>query len=101
MSDGHHTFDELYQHRCLLFIALMKAYPQLAWRARRHDDGTIEEGWWVGGMNLPAGSISYHIPDRFWTLLDNAEVKTHDRAPAWDGHTSADVLNRLDRWLRG
>jgi hypothetical protein len=99
VSDGYHTFGELYDHRCLLFVALVKAHPELAWRSRLHDDGTSEPGWWAGGLHLPAGDISYHLPDALWPLLDGVNVNTLERAPKWDGHTSADVLNRLKKWL--
>lgn len=38
ISDGYHTFDELYEHRCLLFINLCLAHPNAAyWRP--HYDG--------------------------------------------------------------
>jgi hypothetical protein len=100
VSDGYHTFDELYQHRCLLFIALMRAHPSLAWRACSHEDGATEKGWWIGGMRLPTGDISYHLPERFWSLLDDSDIETRERAPHWDGHTGADVLDRLRRWLQ-
>ena len=99
ISDGYHTFDELYEHRALLFLALMKARPELAWRARRHADGSGEEGWWIGGLRLPAGEITYHLPDALWPLLDGVPLETRERAPAWDGHASADVLARLRAWV--
>jgi hypothetical protein len=99
VSDGYHTFGELYDHRCLLFVALMKAHPALAWRSRLHDDGSSERGWWVGGMRLPSGAISYHLPDALWPLLDGVAVETLERAPKWDGHTSAGVLKRLHEWI--
>jgi hypothetical protein len=99
VSDGCHTFNELYDHRCLLFIALMKAYPERAWRARLHEDGSGMEGWWIGGMHLPTGDITYHIPEEAWGLLDHAGVATLERGPRWDGHTSADVLQRLRHWI--
>jgi hypothetical protein len=100
VSDGCHTFDELYEHRCLLFLALMKAHPHLAWRAHAHDDGSRQDGWWIAGMDFPTGPVSYHIPDRLWSLLDSTQIATRDRAPAWDGHTSSDVLDRLRDWVR-
>lgn len=99
VSDGFHTFDELYDHRCLLFLALMKALPELAWRSRVHADGSGPAGWWVGGLRLPTGPITYHLPDALWPLLDGAAVTTLERAPHWDGHTSADVIERLRRWV--
>jgi hypothetical protein len=100
VSDGYHTFGELYDHRCLLFVALMRAHPSLAWRSRLHDDGSGEPGWWVGGLNLSSGPITYHLPESLWTLLDNADVRTLDRAPKWDGHNSPEVLRRLRQWLK-
>lgn len=101
VSDGYHTFGELYEHRCLLFVALMKAHPKMAWRSRLHHDGSGEPGWWIGGLHLPTGDISYHLPDWAWPLLDGSGVTTLERAPKWDGHTSTDVLQRLRAWLGG
>jgi len=95
VSDGYHTFDELYEHRCLLFLNLMAAKPEVSWRARRHDDGSAIKGYWVAGMRLPAGDVSYHVPDRMWKLLDRHAIQTLPKAPPWDGHTPADVLRRL------
>ena len=55
VSDGSHCFDELYEHRCLLFIALMRSHPRMCWRALRHNDGSFHEGWFVAGMDLIPG----------------------------------------------
>lgn len=97
-SDGYHTFNELYEHRCTLFVALMRAYPFLSWRSRAHADGSVWDGWWIGGMNLHTGTVTYHLPESAWNLLDDTEVETLERAPEWDGHTSADVVQRLREW---
>jgi hypothetical protein len=99
VSDGFHTFHELYDHRHTLFVALMNSHPDLSWKSRQHDDGTMYAGdWFIAGMNLPTGDISYHLEGRFWEL---ARVKALDRAPAWDGHTPEDVLVRLASWQPG
>jgi len=100
VSDGYHTFDELYDHRCLLFIALMKAYPGLSWLSPAHHDGSAIDGWFVAGILLPGGMITYHLPDKFHDLAVDAGVKILHRAPEWDGHTSKDVLQRLEGWIR-
>lgn len=97
-SDGFHSIEELYQHRYSLFVALIKAYPDRAWRSRRHSDGTDWDGWFIAGLSLPIvlceqSDITYHLPNDFWPLLDG--IPTLDRAPAWDGHTSVDVIARL------
>ena len=96
VSDGHHTFDELYEHRMLLFIALAEAYPELSWKSKLHADGTMYDGWFIAGMNLPTGNITYHIKLRLWDLL---KVKEYDVAQPWDGHTSNDVELRLKKWI--
>jgi hypothetical protein len=99
VSDGFHTFDELYAHRHILFIKLMNSHPDLSWKSRKHEDGSMYEGdWFIAGMNLPTGDISYHLEGRFW---DMAKVQALDFAPAWDGHTSEDVLKRLSNWEQG
>lgn len=92
-SDGYHTFDELYDHRCHLFTMLMWQMPSLAWRADKNDDGAKWEGWFLAGINLPTGTITYHLPQTMWDMLDG--ITTYDRGLQWDGHTSSDVITRL------
>ena len=96
VTDGYHTFDELYDHRHTLFVTLMNSHPELSWKSRQHEDGTMYAGdWFIAGMNLPSGDISYHLEGRFW---DMAKVRALELAPARDGHTAADVLARLVSW---
>jgi len=110
--DGYHTFDELYDHRFTLFIALCRLiedrisenqqamlgreveHPHRPWRSKAHHDGSAWEGWFIIGIGKDTGSqISYHLPLSRWEETSFAE--TLDRAPEWDGHTSDDVLQRL------
>lgn len=99
-SDGYHTFDELYEHRCALFVALMKTNPKISWRANNHDDGSSFESWFIAGMKLPTGDITYHLPQWMWEMLDNVRIKTSNKSPKWDGHTASDVVKRLEQWSK-
>lgn len=96
ISDGYHTFGELYKHRIALWIALCieLAGHGIVWRSKRHSDGSHFEGWFLLGMHKEPGlQITYHLPDSMWSKCGFAE--TLERAPEWDGHTSEDVLERL------
>src|SRR5262245_52225654 len=97
VSDGYHTFDELYDHRCALFCALMDAERTLSWKSRRHADGSEWAGWFIAGMNLAGRPITYHLPDKYWDVAFG--VKELERAPEWDGHSSKDVLERILAWV--
>ena len=99
ISDGYHTFDELYEHRCSLFLALMKAVPEIAWISTLHDDGSAFDGWFIAGMNLATGTVTYHLPEGMWSLACETGAKPLERAPKWDGHTSADVVKRVQAWI--
>ncbi len=94
VSDGYHTFGELYDHRITLYIALCRAWSGLAWRSRLHSDGSKLDGWFVLGLMKKKGEqITYHLPDARWEETEFAS--TLAQAPDWDGHTSAQVLQRL------
>jgi hypothetical protein len=94
VSDGYHSFDELYEHRNLLWINLVKTLGvNSGYRSRTHSDGSIIKGWFILGMSTDYGQITYHLPDRLWDLCDG--IPELDRAPEWDGHSSDDVLDRL------
>lgn len=95
VSDGYHTFDELYEHRCVLFLALMQSGQAYAWKSRLHSDGTSFDGWFVAGIYTGKGrQITYHLPDKYW---DECTAGALPKAPEWDGHTSADVLERIQK----
>lgn len=106
VSDGYHTMEELYDHRITLWIALCekinyffdsKENPsKKVWRSKKHSDGELAFGgtWFVLGIGKENGSqITYHLPIERWHETEFAE--TLELAPKWDGHTSADVLERL------
>ena len=97
VSDGYHTFDELYKHRILLFIALMEELYGISWWSRKHADGTEWDGWIIAGIHLTTGDITYHLSADYVALLDG--IRCLEKAPAWDGHTSDDVLQRLSDWI--
>jgi hypothetical protein len=97
ISDGYHTFGELYEHRITLFIALCRQMPHgSAWKSLNHSDGSNFEGWFILGIdNEPGKQITYHLPISKWD--ECAFFQTLNNAPAFDGHTSEDVLNRISR----
>ena len=108
--DSYHTFDELYEHRIALWIALCAQLQGFVyhgdarnqpdgdklkvWRSKLHSDGTSFEGWFILGLNDYAGEqITYHLPLSKWDATGFAQ--TLKKAPPFDGHTSDDVLARL------
>lgn len=101
ISDGYHTFDELYDHRITLWIALCKRTALTirepwnpTWRSKLHSDGSAFDGWFVLGMFTdPGRQITYHLPNSKWD--DCYFAPDLDKAPEFDGHTSADVLHRI------
>jgi len=101
ISDGYHTFNELYDHRCHLFVALMRSNQDISWRSKKHADGEMFPSWFIAGMNLPTGLITYHLPLWMWSMLDGGGISTREFAPEWDGHTPADVVSRLADWVKG
>lgn len=98
-SDGYHTFNELYDHRCTLYLAVMKAHPSLAWISTKHADDSTFDGWFIAGMKLPTGDVSYHLPARMWSLACETGATILERGHEWDGHTSADVVKRMQAWI--
>ena len=98
VSDGFHTFDELYLHRDLLFLNLMRLNTKEAWVSRANSDGSVIDGWFLAGLELPTGQISYHMPDDLWEVARRYSAVEHETAP-WDGHTAEDTLTRLNLLL--
>lgn len=87
-SDGYHTFNELYDHRVLLYINLCLVFPeQCYWK-------NDFEGWFLLVWQSPVGQISYHCPEKYLELI-KTKIRENPDNHVWDGHKSADVINRL------
>jgi hypothetical protein len=100
VSDGYHTFGELYEHRIELYLALCRyvgAYGTgTVWKSLCHSDGSRMLGWFILGIFEEVGKqITYHIPDKYWGEAYSDVIL--DKALEWDGHTSQDVIQRLRR----
>lgn len=92
-SDGYHTFNELYHHRAVLFSVIVNLFPNLSWKSKKHHDGTMFEGMFIVGMNLPGGQATYHYDiDPYWDMFQCSELES---APEWDGHTPDGAISRI------
>lgn len=78
ISDGFHSFNELYDHRMILFSVVLKVYRKGAWKSRLHADGTTWDGWFIVGINTPDSQFTYHYKIEHWDLFD---VTVLDLAP--------------------
>lgn len=86
LSDGHHTFNELYEERAYLFAALCQAYRESSWKSELHYDGTFFKGYFLAGIDTPDGTVSFHIKNKYWDIF---KVRTLTEAPKWgEGDTN-------------
>lgn len=93
LSDGYHTFDELYHHRAVLFSVIVSEHKGIAWKSKLHDDGTMYDDMFIVGVNTPQGQAAYHYNiDPYWDIFDCVELPN---APAWDGYTPAEAIERI------
>ena len=97
ISDGYHTFDELYYHRAILFAAIVRLIPRYAWKSRMHDDGSMYDGMFIVGIETPLGSATYHYEMELWDEFQCKEMRT---APPFDGHTPDDAIRRIRLFAR-
>lgn len=95
VSDGYHTFGELYEHRNLLFLNLAVANPGIAFKTWLNHKKEAWKGWFILGINTEEGEITYHLPEEYWIA---AEVREIEYNSGYDGHTSNDVCDRLSRF---
>lgn len=111
ISDGYHTFNELYDHRITLFMSLANLVQEClsleysdkpyrvknvrsVWKSYLHNDLSKMDGWFVAGIDFNNYQITYHLPLEVWDHLEVTELAC---APEFDGHTAEDVLERLKK----
>lgn len=103
ISDGYHTFDELYYQRMMLtktvaLAAVNKFDKDTVYRSRLHSDGTMYKDFFIVVFNTPEGNFSYHYHMMYWGVFDF--LKELPNAEEFDGHTWKDVT-RLQSFFNG
>lgn len=109
VSDGHHTFGELYEYRMLynaMAANMLAKGPQLfdlnVVKSRLHSDGGHPFGdpnWFIVVMTLPTGQVSNHYRLEHWDLF--GDVPEVHLPPEYDGHNSQEAAKRLFLFLMG
>ena len=119
VSDGYHTFKELYEFRMMYNAALFNEWGNPnkftmfldekeidgigtksgisynVHKSWKHYDGELcfGGGWFIVSAKLPTGLISNHYEAKYWDLFKIPEVEK--ALFEFDGHTGQDVLERL------
>lgn len=89
ISDGYHTFGDLYEHREELTNMITIMRPQYSWKSKQHHDGTMFDDSFIVGFNTPDGQYSYHYPlDHYDDFKEASEL---EKAPEYDGHKPEDI----------
>ena len=95
LSDGYHTFNELYHHRAILFSVVCNTNTNKAWKSKKHDTGDMFDGMFIVGIETPDGQATYHYDiNPYWDMF---RVKELPNAPTWDGHTPQEAIARIAR----
>lgn len=95
ISDGHHTFGELYKNRIILFCTLCNLLPNISWKSKKHFDEENDSMFFdsfIAGINTPEGIATYHIKLKYWDLFDVPEL---EKAPKYDNYNNEEVLKRI------
>jgi len=99
LSDGWHTFNDLYEFRRLYNTALFNEWALTkkydVHKSIRHNNGELcfGGGWFVVVAKLPAGQITNHYKLIEWDSFKIPEVEKA-KYP-FDNHTPHDVMERL------
>lgn len=67
-------------------------------KSKRHSTGEecFGGGWFIIIAKLPTGQISNHYELKYWHLFN---IPERELADIWDGHSSNDVVHRLESFL--
>lgn len=102
VSDGYHTFNELYHHRAILFAVICDKFPALAWKSLLHHnpEDKMYDGMFIVGINTPNGQATYHYDiNPYWDGVFK-NVRECDIAPEYDGHTPEEAIERIKSLIK-
>ena len=106
VTDGYHTFDELYRFRkvynALLFNEWAKQGLYRVHKSWKHEDGEWCFGkkheWFIVCAKLPSGIITNHYKAEDWDLFQIPEYLKS--IFPYDGHTPQDTVDRMLELIR-
>lgn len=104
VSDGYHTFKELYHYRMLFNALLFNEWAvhgkYNVQRSFKHSDGEpcFGGGWFIVVADTPFGQISNHYEAKDWDMF--AAVPQVDIPMEYDGHTPQEAAERMSRLLK-
>ncbi len=96
ISDGHHTFKDLYFHRMILFSKLCIIYKDRAWKTKKHydnDNDPMFPGDFLVGINTNEGVVSYHFKLEYWDYFK--DIKEIAYSPKWDKVEANKTIKRI------
>lgn len=122
-SDGYHSFNELYDFRKVLHALLFNQWAKIdsvktfygkdkflegyiddtpkhnVHKSMKHHDGELcfGGGWFIVVAELPTGQITNHYKMEDWDLFKIPE--SPKALIPFDGHTSKDVLKRMQDYI--
>ena len=103
ISDGYHSFDELYYQRMMLtktvaLAAINKFGKYSVYRSKLHSDDTLYKNHFIIAFNTTEGNFAYHYPMYYWDSFDF--LKELPKAEKFDGYTW-DEITRLQYLFKG
>lgn len=106
LSDGYHTFNELYAYRLAYSAMLFNTWARQGiyevHKSKRHYEGELCFGgdYFIVAARLPTGVISNHykLRDEYWDAFKIEEVQRS--LFKYDGYTPADALVRMNLFIK-
>jgi len=96
ISDGYHTFNQLYHQRAILFATIVNQNKDISWKSFKHADGKYcfdsNGEWFIVGIDTKEGSYTYHYEKKYWDYFKCQELEC---GKEYDGHTEKDVTRLL------
>lgn len=99
VSDGFHTYSELYESRLAYNAALFNLWAEKGLYDvhksffHNNHERCFGGGWFIVSAMLPQGQISNHYPSKYWDLfkVKDEVISSHK----FDGHDTKDVFMRI------
>lgn len=108
VSDGWHTFDELYYYRLCYNAIFINSLVKLindnpskfknikVCKSKKHFGGELcyGGGWFIVMISTPWGQISNHYKLEYWDKFNCPVIK---QSWKWDGHGMKEAMERLNK----
>lgn len=95
ISNGVHTYRELYDYCVGFFGIICNMNREVSWKSKVHSNGTIKDGYFIVGTETAEGQVTFECELCYWDSFDVIELEMAPKCGSDNSKQAIKALNKV------